>query len=113
MTAKERHVGNIFTAVGDRHFATVFLQGKEGNDFIVRAFGVKLHLGMLVGNTERFYRGLPNVARLAVEGNVLAKGFRPELTIPVRKEFQVIRIGHHNADVFTLLHGNMLKCGKH
>ena len=86
VSAKERHVGDIFTAVGDRHFTAVFFQGQEGYDFVVRTFGVQLNLGVLVGNAKRFNGSLPNVAGLSVQRDVFAKAFRPKLTVPVCKK---------------------------
>ena len=88
MTAEEGDVGNVFTAVRNGHFTSVLLQGKEGDDFVERTFGVELYLRVLIGRTERFDGGLTNVAGLAVEGDVLAEGFRPKLAIPVCKIFE-------------------------
>ena len=113
MSAKESNVGDIFATVGDRHFASVLLQGKKGNDFIVRTFGVKLYLRVLVGNAKRFNGRLTYITGLAVKRFVFAKAFRPKLAISVCKVFQVVRIGHHNADIHTTAHTFKLQHGAH
>ena len=104
MSAKERHVGNVFTAMGNGHFASVFFQRKEGDHLIERPFGVELYLRVLVGCAERLDGRLTDVAGSSVERHVLAERFCPKLAVPVGKEFQVIRVGHHNPDVLALRH---------
>ena len=113
VAAQECHVGNVLTAVRDGHFTSIFFKGKEGDYLIVRAFRIKLHLRVLVGDAERFYGRLTDVAGLTVKSDVFAEGFRPKLTVPIGKEFQVIRVGHHNADVFALFHRRYLQYSRH
>ena len=109
--AEEGHVGDIFTAVRNGHDLAVIFHGKEGDDLVEGALGIKLHLRVLVGHAQRFDGRLPHVAGLAVEGDVFAQALRPELAVPVGHEFEAVGIRHHNADVFAALHRHDLQNG--
>lgn len=80
---------------------------------VVGAFGVQLHLRVLIGDAQRFDGGLTDVAGGAVETDVFAEGFRPELAVPVGEVFEIVRIGHHDADIFALFHRRHLQHRAH
>ena len=109
VTAKEMHVRNIFATLRNCRFFSVFVYGDESYDLIVRSFGVKLNLTVLIGYAERFNRGLPRVDSYAVIIHFFTERFRPDLAIPVREVFKPVGIRHHNGNVFTSLHGDILQ----
>ena len=96
------------------NITAVFFNRDESYCFVKRSVGVKLNLRMLIRNAERFYRSLSESQNLSVLHELFAQRFRPKLRIPIRHEFQRIRIGHQHADVCAVLfRRNDFKQGKH
>ena len=109
MPAEEADVGDILAAVGDGVLLLIAADGEEGHDLVVRAFGVELHLRVLVGDAERLDGRLADVAGRAGKRHVLAERLRPELRVPVGDGAQVIGVRHEDADVLAVVHRNVLE----
>ena len=65
------------------HFTPVLIHAYKRYHLIERAFGIKLHLRMLIRNAKRLYRRLTGVHNAAAVIRALAKAFRPKLRIPI------------------------------
>ena len=74
--------------IGDDVIVAESLHTKEGKDLVIRTFGVKLDLGMLIRSSERFDRGLPHEDIPALEVFALTQAFRPKLAIEKRETKQ-------------------------
>jgi len=73
VSAKEGDVGNIKVAVADHGFTAVFIHREEGEHLIKRAFGIELHLRVLVGDSQALDRSLTRVDNRAVPIDLLAR----------------------------------------
>ena len=99
--------------MGYLYGAPVLIYPYEGYYLIEGAFGIELHLRMLVCDAERLNGGLAGMGGAAVSVYSLAKGLCPELCEPVSHILKRIGIGHHDVYVAALFNCLHLQCSHH